>query len=297
MEKLLGRGYSQGTLQRYQTTFKHLSDFIEIQYKVSDISLNNIDHKFITDFEFYLKTVRNCAHNTAIKYVKNFKKIVRQALANEWIKKDPFINYKPKPKEVIREFLTEDEVQRITEKKLHSERLDQVRDIFVFCCFTGLAYIDVKKLTQDKLVLGIDGDKWIKINRKKTETQSSIPLLPQALEIISKYKDHPESVSKGVLLPVLSNQKYNSYLKEIADLCGISKNLTTHLARHTFATTITLSNGVSIESVSKMLGHKSIKITQHYAKVIDRKVSEDMKVLRQKFSTRNKRYSSEAMAR
>ncbi len=154
-----------------------------------------------------------------------------------------------------------------------------------------------KVLTEDKLVLGIDGEQWIKINRKKTDTQSSIPLLPNALSIIDKYEHHPESVSKGVLLPVLSYQKYNSYLKEIAVLCGINKNLTTHLTRHTFVTRVTLSNGVPLKSVSKMLGHKSIKITQHYAKVIDRKVSEDMKMLKQKFSAKNKDYTSEAMAR
>ena len=187
-------------------------------------------------------------------------------------------------KEVERQYLSEEEIQTMLEKELHTNRLEQVRDIFIFCCFTGLAYSDVKKLSKDNLVFGIDGDKWIKTKRTKTDTRSNIPLLPTALEIIKKYENHPEAVTKGVLLPVLSNQKSNAYLKEIADLCGINKNLTTHLARHTFATTVTLSNGVPMESVSKMLGHKSLKTTQHYAKILDRKVSDDMAILKQKFA-------------
>ena len=168
------------------------------------------------------------------------------------------------------------------EKELHTERLDQVKDIFLFSCFTGLAYADVKKLSRNDIVIGIDGDKWIKIKRSKTDTRSSIPLLPTAIDILKKYDDHPDVSNKGRLLPVLSNQKMNSYIKEIAILCKIRKNLTFHLARHTFATTVTLSNGVPIESVSKMLGHKSLRTTQHYAKILDRKVSEDMKILKAK---------------
>jgi site-specific recombinase XerD len=284
VEKLVGKEFSPGTLERYRTVAKHLERFMLHQYKVSDVGIKRIDHQFITDFEFYLKTVRNCGHNSAIKYIKNFKKIVRIALANDWITKDPFRNYKVRIKEVERHFLSEEEIQSMLDKKLHTPRLEQVRDVFVFCCFTGLAYSDVKKLTNDNLVFGIDGDKWIKTRRTKTDTRSNIPLLPTALEILKKYENHPEAVTKGVLLPVLSNQKSNAYLKEIADLCGINKNLTTHLARHTFATTVTLSNGVPMESVSKMLGHKSLKTTQHYAKILDRKVSDDMAILKQKFA-------------
>ncbi len=283
VEKLIGNGYSAGTLERYKTVCKHLQEFMKHTYNVSDFRLNKINHKFITDFEFYLKSERECAHNTTIKYIKNFKKIVRIAIANDWIVKDPFLNYKVQLKEVKREFLSEEEMQTMLDKDLHTHRLELVRDIFIFCCYTGLAYSDVKKLSKDSIVIGIDGDKWIKTNRTKTGTRSSIPLLPPALKILKKYENSPLSVSKGVLLPVLSNQKSNAYLKEIADLCGIKKNLTTHLARHTFATTVTLSNGVGIESVSKMLGHTSIKTTQHYAKILDSKVSDDMAILKQKF--------------
>lgn len=284
VEKLIGKGYSTGTLDRYKTVFKHLQEFMKHNYNVSDICFNRINHKYITDFEFYLKSERNCAHNSAIKYIKNFKKIVRIAIASDLITKDPFLNYKVQLKVVKREFLSEEEIQTMLEKDLHTHRLEIVRDIFIFCCYTGLAYSDVKKLSKDSLVIGIDGEKWIKTNRTKTGTRSNIPLLPPALKILKKYENSPLSVSKGVLLPVLSNQKSNAYLKEVADLCGIKKNLTTHLARHTFATTVTLSNGVGIESVSKMLGHTSIKTTQHYAKILDRKVSDDMAILKQKYT-------------
>jgi site-specific recombinase XerD len=186
-------------------------------------------------------------------------------------------------KEVERAFLVEEEIQAIVSKEFATERLNQVKDIFLFSCFTGLAYIDVKKLTKNNITIGIDGEKWIYTNRQKTDTRSNIPLLPMAEEIIAKYKEHPQCVNEGKLLPVLSNQKMNAYLKEMADLCGINKELTFHIARHTFATTVTLTNGVPIESVSKMLGHKNLRTTQHYAKILDRKVSEDMQILRTKF--------------
>lgn len=282
IERLVGKEFAPGTIERYKTAKKHVSDYINLEYKTKDIPVKDVDHKFISGLEYYLKTERKCAHNTAIKYVTNFKKIIRIAFANDWIQKDPFINWKAKLKIVEREFLTEEEIQKMVEKDLHTERLDQVKDIFLFSCFTGLAYADVKKLSRNDIVLGIDGDKWIKIKRSKTDTRSSIPLLPTALDILAKYNDHPDVSNKGRLLPVLSNQKMNAYIKEIAILCKIHKNLTFHLARHTFATTVTLSNGVPIESVSKMLGHKSLRTTQHYAKILDRKVSDDMKILKAK---------------
>ena len=283
VKALVGKEFAAGTLERYETVLKLLQLFLEFQYKVKDMPITQINHKFITDFEFYLKTERSNCHNTAIKYIKNFKKIVRIAMSNGWIDKDPFVNFKATIKDVEREFLTEEEIQNVISKDLHIGRLDQVRDIFIFCCFTGLAYADVKKLSNDDLVIGIDGSKWIKTNRTKTDVRSNIPLLPTPLAILEKYKDHPEANHANKLLPVLSNQKMNAYLKEISTLCEIGKNFSTHLARHTFATTVTLTNGVSLESVSKMLGHKSIKTTQHYAKIVDRKVSDDMLLLKEKY--------------
>ena len=292
MEMLIGKEYAISTVKKYKTAYKHLKNFLTYKFKLKDIPIDRINHSFITSFEFYLKNVKSCNHNSTIKYIKNFKKIVIIALSNGWIDKDPFINYKVHVKSVEREFLTKEEIQLMLYKKLHAPRLEQVRDVFIFCCYTGLSYSDVKKLTKNNLVKGIDGELWIKTNRVKTNTPSNIPLLPTALMILDNYKDHMEVVNSDILLPVLSNQKSNAYLKEIADLCGINKNLTTHLARHTFATTITLSNGVPIESVSKMLGHKSLRTTQHYAKILDRKVSDDMSILKSKLIHLNKNNES-----
>lgn len=284
VESLLGQEYAYGTLERYKTSLKHTIDFMKWKYSISDIDIKEINHAFIMDYEFYLRSVRKCNNNTTVKYLKNFKKIIRLCIANGWLDRDPFVNYKPKVREVEREFLSQEEVITIYAKQFKTERLNLVKDIFVFSCFTGLAYIDVKNLTKSQINIGIDGGKWIFTHRQKTETASRIPLLPIAEEIIQKYKEHPQCINEDKLLPVLSNQKMNGYLKEIADICEIDKNLTFHLARHTFATSITLSNGVPIESVSKMLGHKNLKTTQHYAKILDKKVSEDMKMLRDKFT-------------
>ncbi|WP_372758109.1 site-specific integrase [Mariniflexile sp.] len=291
IEKLVGKEYALNTLKRYETTLNHITNFLVSSLNVNEIPIKQINHQFLTDFEFYLKSERNCNHNSTMRYLKSLKKIVGIALANNWIDKDPFRNYKTQSKETEREFLSEAEIQSMINKKLKMIRLDQVRDIFIFCCYTGLAYSDVNKLTNNNLIKGIDGEMWIKFNRTKTNTKSNIPLLPTPLLIIEKYKPEHEDSSSYRLLPVLSNQKMNAYLKEIADLCGINKNLTFHLARHTFATTVTLSNGVPIESVSKMLGHKSLKTTQHYAKILDRKVSDDMKVLRNKFESEENVYN------
>ena len=284
IKELVGSEYAPGTLERYETSLKHTKDFLQWKYRVSDIDIEKIDHAFITEYEFYLRTERKCANNTAVKYIKNFHKIINICLANGWLTKDPFANYKSKVKEVIREYLTEREIQDLMEKELVSDRLELVRDIFIFSCFTGLAYIDVKQLSNDNIVLGIDGDKWINKNRQKTDTSSRIPILPTAQFIIDKYANHPVCVNEDKLLPIFSNQKMNAYLKEIATVCGINKELTFHIARHTFATTVTLSNGVPIETVSKMLGHTNLKTTQHYAKILDKKISEDMKILKDKFS-------------
>ncbi|EKT4500985.1 site-specific integrase [Flavobacterium psychrophilum] len=284
IKELVGKEYAPGTLERYKTSLSHTIEFLQWKYKVSDIEINKIDHAFVTDYEFWLRSVRNCANNTAVKYIKNFSKIIKLCLANDWLDKNPFANYKSKVKEVERVYLSEEEIQNIIEKDFKTERLSLVRDIFLFSCFTGLAYIDVKNLTKSHISIGIDGEKWIFTHRQKTETASKIPILPVTQMIIDKYSDHPKSNNEDRLFPILTNQKMNVYLKEIAGVCEIEKDLTFHIARHTFATTVTLTNGVPIESVSKMLGHKNLRTTQHYAKVLDKKVSEDMKILRDKFA-------------
>lgn len=275
--------YAKGTWVHFTTTCKHLENFIQKMFHQKDRSITDIDYSFIADFEIYLKT-GICAHNTAMKYLGDFRKIVLLCLKKAWLQKDPFFGYKLSRRVVNREVLTANELQAMADKQFASERVTLVRDIFLFSCFTGLAYADVAKLKRTEITIGIDGEKWVFTKRTKTDSPSRIPLLPMSLAILAKYEDHPKCCNSGLLLPVISNQKMNAYLKEIADLCGIHKPLTFHIARHTFATTITLSNGVPIETVSKMLGHKNLRTTQHYAKILDKKVSEDMMLLRNKLA-------------
>ena len=284
VEALVGNGFASGTLERYRTSLKHTRNFLEWKYKLQDISVKRIDHDFITSYEFYLLSERKCANNSAVKYIKNFKKIIRICLASGWITRDPFVNYKSKVKPVERVYLNDEELQAISNKTFVAERMNQVRDIFIFSCFTGLAYVDVKKLRRSEIVKGGDGQMWIYTRRQKTSTPTRVPLLPSALTLLNKYASHPACSNEDKAFPVTSNQKMNAYLKEIADVCGINKDLTFHIARHTFATTVTLLNGVPIESVSKMLGHTNIKTTQHYAKILDIKVGADMALLRDKYN-------------
>ena len=282
---LVPKEYSAATLERYKTSLAHTTEFMKWKYRISDIDIRDINHEFISGYDFFLRSVRNCANNTTVKYIKNFKKIIRICIVNGWLEKDPFVKYKSRLKAVERVFLCEEELRAIMQKEFVIERLNQVKDIFMFSCLTGLAYSDVKKINRKNIITGIDGKKWLFINRTKTGNASSVPLLPAALEILVKYEEHSVCKRQNRLLPVLSNQKTNSFLKEIADICGIQKQLTFHTARHTFATTVTLNNDVPIESVSKMLGHRTIQATQHYAKLSDKKLSRDMQFLYDKFKS------------
>ncbi|WP_317132453.1 site-specific integrase [Mucilaginibacter metallidurans] len=284
VKALIGNGFEANTLKGYNTSEKHLTGYLQNEYSKTDIEISQLNHAFITGFEFYLKAECKISGVSAAKYIKHLKKIVNHCIANNWLKQNPFINFKSSAKAKERTYLTQQELDAITNKKFVVERLVQVRDVFVFCCYTGLSYADVKKLRRNEIGIGMDGDKWIFTSRQKTDTSSRIPLLPVALTILNRYQDHPQCENKGLLLPVLSNQKMNAYLKEIADLSDVVKHLTFHLARHTFATTVTLSNNVPIETVSKMLGHTNIKTTQHYAKILDLKVSHDMAALKQKYA-------------
>lgn len=275
---LLNKDFAQGTIERYQTCYKHVERFIIQKYNKKDVFLHEINPMFISDFEYYLKTTRNCNNNSTVKYIKNLKKIIRIAMANGWLKSDPFVNIKHHIDEVDMAFLTPEELQKINDKKFNNARLQQVKDAYLFSCYTGLAYIDVKQLTPDEIVT-INGQLWIKKKRQKTKNWCNVPLLPPAIEIINKYKNNTTCMEKGVVLPILTNQKMNSYLKEIADMCDIDKKLSTHTARHTFATTVTLANQVSMEVVSKMLGHSGINMTKKYARVVDDLIQKDMSKL------------------
>jgi len=277
---------NNATLRHYATTQNYLIKFLKKEYKTSDILLKDLNYAFVINFELFLTSYtpkdhhKKIGNNTIMKHIQRLRKMVTMAYHLEWIDRDPFVRFKPTFEKHEREFLTENELQNIENFNSDFERLNLVKDLFVFSCYTGIAYIDVMKLTKENLLIGIDGHKWIITKRQKTGSPVKVPILEQAQLLINKYKNNIRALHKGTLFPVISNEKINAYLKEIATLCGIKKNLTFHMARHTFATTVTLTNGVPIETVSKLLGHKKLATTQIYAHVIERKVSQDMAALR-----------------
>ncbi len=272
-----------GTQKNYFTTHKYIFLFLKQKHKTTDIYLSELSYKFIIDFERFLRHQKSMGNNTVMKHIERLRKMVSLAYKMEWLDKDPFIKFEAKYERKERKFLTLEELQTIENKQFGIHRLQFIKDLFVFSCYTGLSYGDVMGLTNNNLCPGIDGKQWIYSQREKTSIPVKIPLLSKALCIIEKYREHPNLKNKARLFPTISNQKLNSYLKEIGDVCGIRKSLTFHIARHTFATTVTLSNGVPIETVSKLLGHSKITTTQIYAKVVERKVSEDMQRLEQSF--------------
>ena len=274
--RLIGIDYVQITVSRFDNCCKYLGHFIQKQYGKEDMNLTELNGEFVRNFEIYLKTTRNCQQNTVIRYMKGLKKIVNLAIANDWMHKNPFAGIRFQEKEVIREVLTKEEIERMMCKEFALPRLEYVRDVFIFCVFTGMAYVDVNNLRQEHIVRDNNDDLWIRKARQKTNNMCNIPLLKIPQLLMEKYKNHPLCTKTGALLPVPSNQKMNSYLKEIADFCGIQKNLTTHTARHTFATVVALANGVSMENIAKMLGHSDIRMTQRYAKVMDSSIMRDM---------------------
>ena len=275
-----------GTMKNYRTTEKYLYEFLEVNMKSTDIYLKQINYGFIMDFEHFLRTYKSKSHrpspsnNGVMKHLERLKKLLNLAQKLEWVQKDPFSKYALKFTKAERDFLSKEELDKVIGFQSTRMALLQTRDIFVFACYTGLSFIDVKKLAQDNIVRGIDGNKWIYTAREKTDTPVKIPILPKAREVLDKYVLKMRHTH--LLLPVYSNQKTNTYLKEVAQQLGINKKLTFHVARHTFATTVTLSNGVPIETVSKLLGHTKLSTTQIYARVIDTKISSDMDALQKK---------------
>jgi site-specific recombinase XerD len=279
-----------GTLKNYFTTQKYVKEFLKSHLHSEDVFLSEMKYKFINDFDYFLRQYiptdyhKPMGNNTVMKHIERLRKMISVAVRMEWIARDPFVAYQQKFERVERECLTKEELYTIEHRDFKIARLAWVRDLFVFSCYTGLAYIDVMQLKPNNIQIGVDKEYWIITQRQKNSNPVPVPLLPKALEIIEKYKNHTKALADGTLFPNISNQKLNSYLKEIADLCDIDKNLTFHLARHTFATTVTLANGVPIESVSKMLGHLKISTTQIYAKVKERKLAEDMNSLKIKLT-------------
>lgn len=272
-KKLVGLSKAHPTYQKYERMYRRVVEFMKSKYNITDIPLREIKQTFITDLEFFLRTEYKYKQNTIYKCMKFFRQVINKAIRAGLITVDPFIGYRIICERVDRGYLTEDELKRMMAKKFDTPRLEQVRDIFIFACFTGLAYIDLANLTGDKIQKMFDGRLWIVTHRQKTNTKVTVPLLAPALSIIKKYQGQAKD---GKVLPIISNQKLNGYLKEIADVCNIHKNVTFHMARHTFATTMTLGKGVPMESVSKMLGHTNIHTTQIYARITADKISKDM---------------------
>ena len=282
VKQLVGISKTIATYRKYEVTRRHLAEFIQSKYNVSDISIKEISPMFITDFELYLRTACKCGYNTTAKFMQFFKRIIIIARNNGILVGDPFASYKIRLEKVDRGYLTEDEIKIILKKKMVSERLENVRDLFIFSCFTGLAFSDIHGLRKEHIVEDSNGVRWIRKGRQKTKIMCNIPLMEVPLKILEKYSTNEYCRKHGVLFPVLCNQKMNACLKELADICGIKKTLTTHVARHTFAT-FALANGVSIESVAKMLGHTNVQMTRHYARVLDRTVIREMSQIKMDF--------------
>ena len=279
--KLIGKDFVSKTVQRYETTTRYLEEFIKKEYQLSDIALNNLEANFISKFDAFLKIEKGCAQNSAITRLKNLKKIIRIALENDWIKKDPFAYYRFKLEETDPEFLTMDEIKIIIGKEFTIKRVEQVRDVFVFCSFTGLAFIDLYNLKEENIKTFFDDGEWIVIHRQKTGTEADIKLLDYPKQIMEKYRG---LCKDGRVFPVPPYRSCLRSLKRLGKKCGITKPLSWHVSRHSFATSVCLSNGVPIETVSSMLGHKDIKTTQVYAKITKEKLSKDVEKLSQQLN-------------
>ena len=273
-KKLIGIDFNQLSWNRYLESRRKVALFIAKSYKRKDVRLKDLDLKFIKDLEYFFKTELKLRQATVYRSIQRVKKIIQFAIAENYLKKDPFHLYKNKKYKTVIVYLTDEELKRLEKHTFNQIRLQQVKDLFVFCCYTGLAYSEMTTLTTNNVEVGFDGNEWIQMIRKKTNRKISVPVLPKAKEILEKY---------GNELPKISNQKFNSYLKEISALLSIEKKLTHHIARKTFATIVLLYNNVPMEIVSELLGHSNMSITQaHYGKIVQRKVSDEMKNLHSK---------------
>ncbi len=284
MLALVPMEYAKGTHERFVTARSHVQEFIQFKYNVADVEFSDLNYEFIKDYEFYLKTIRKCSNNTTLKYISNFKKIILRAIDKEIIAADPFKRFKGKKTKLMKRPLSSQELTILENHEFSTERLSAVRDIFIFQCYTGLAYIDAFNLKKSDIKIGIDGERWIISARQKTGSPINIPLLPKAIEIMEKYKNHPICLKRGSVLPVTSNQKMNEYLKEVAHLCGLGCTLNTHKARRTFGSTVTLNNDVPIHIVKEMLGHHSVKQTEEYALTEQQAIGREMKGLKNKLT-------------
>ncbi|GAB3713925.1 phage integrase SAM-like domain-containing protein [Flavobacterium koreense] len=280
LKKLIGKDLKQSTWNKFNYAYNDVASFIKFSFKQKDIPLNELNLNFLEEFEYYLKTEKNNKQVTLNKTIQRFRKPIKNAISEGYLDKDPFLMYKASrvKKEIV--FLTTDELNKLENYSFEQTRLNQVRDLFVFCCYTGLAYYEMTNLKSDNISIGFDNMEWIQMKREKTSKQIAIPILPKAKSILNKYENS---------LPKLSNQKVNSYLKEIAAIVGINKNITHHIARKTFASTVLLYNNVPMEIVSELLGHSNMTITQEsYGQIVREKVSDAMINLSKKMNNYGK---------
>ena len=286
-ESKVGKGLrAEQSLSKWRTVKGKIEQFLKLEYKTYDIELSKITYSFAIDFVDFLTTQQDINQNTAFKYFKHIKQTLKVAVERGWLSVNPVQGFRSTYVHPERNILDHEELMRLCNKKFSIARLEEVKDAYLFMCFTGYAFKDASSLSAENIMKYFDGEDWIVKNRQKTLCRENVPILPVAGEIIKKYETHPCRILHNKLLPFISNQKFNAYLKEVAALCGIEKNLTAHTARHTFATTVTLANGVPIETVSALLGHKSIRTTQIYAKIVAEKISKDMKVLKEELTIR-----------
>jgi len=274
---------AKDTLRKYLTLKNHVYNFITYEFGLEDVTLKSLNYNFIESFDTYLRSIKKIGNNTTVKYVQAFRRLMSLAVKYDWLLKDPFVLYDKKIIVEEVEYLSKDELYKIENLKLYSKRLEVVRDIFIFGCYTGYSPIDIQKLMYKDIVTDHEGCNWIISKRTKTGIKSDVPILPKAEEIIDKYKTDPYCLETGMILPKRSNQKINEYLKEIAEIAEIKKNLHFYVARHIFACTVILANGLSMEVLSKMMGHTNIKQTMHYGKIQNERVGSEMKTLRDKF--------------
>jgi site-specific recombinase XerD len=285
--EMQGKTLERGTMKNYKSTAIYLRNYMMSKYDAGDIYLKDLTHQFITGFEFYIrnnpiKSGDPCTNNGTMKHLERLKKMVNWAHANEWIDKNPFAAFRLRFKRHEMEFLDKDELTRVEGRELADPMLRRVRDLFVFSCYTGLSYIDQVMLKPSNIITGADGMKWIKTSRKKTEIPVNVPLLRPAVAILEKFRATENAEERDTLFPRVSNQEMNRSLKMVGEICEIKKRLTFHLARHTFATTVTLLNGVPIETISKLLGHTKLATTMIYAHVMQSKIGMDMNLLQNK---------------
>jgi len=276
ISKLVGIDLERVTYMKYLESGRHLQDFIRHQFKQKDIQIKTLKSSFIEQYEYYLKTEKRFQQSTLNKAIQRFRKVIRYAISEDYLNKDPFMLYKAKRVKKPILYLSQEQLKKMEETEFPIKRIQQIKDLFVFCCYTGLAFKEMINLKKRDIIKEND-ELWLRVYRGKTNSNYMIPLLPKAQELIDKYKEE----GSDYVFNSISNVKFNAYLKEIADVIGIDFNLTHHIARKTFATTVLLSNNVPMDIVSRLLGHTKLQTTQeHYGEIVKQRLRDEVKKIR-----------------